>query len=155
MSFLKINQHHEHHSVRFRFKQKWKEFAFFPCQYWGTEPGFCSRPLLVCLIVVTPFVHVTRTVEIIPSPCRGPSGKSSATTSVSSSAFWSASVSTASSTTSTWWTRSSPCSRVCPTLRSEPSDTPPHWQVTTPPSDHRLLEHTDVTLHLSSFLMFF
>lgn len=70
-----------------------------------------------------------RTVGIILWPCQAQCGKSSATTSVSSSAFWSGSVSTASFTTSTWWTRWSPSSPDSPTPKCEPSGTPPHSQV--------------------------
>lgn len=70
-----------------------------------------------------------RTVVITRSPWPGRSGRSSSLVSVSLLACWCGSVSTASSMTSTWWTRSSHCSPDSLTLKSEPSDTPAHWQV--------------------------
>lgn len=77
------------------------------------------------------FVFQFRTVVITLWPSLALCGRSFATTFVSSSVCWSASASTASSTMSIWWTRSSLCSRACQTHRSEPSDTPALSQVQT------------------------
>lgn len=84
-----------------------------------------GRPLILDLFLLL----FCRTVVIIPWPCLGLSGRSSAPTSASSLGCWSGSASTASSTTSTWWTRWSRCSPASPTRRSGPSGTPARWLV--------------------------
>lgn len=70
-----------------------------------------------------------RTAAITRSQWPGRSGRSSSLVSASLSACWCGSVSTASSMTNTWWTRSSRCSLASQTLKSALSDTPAHWQV--------------------------
>lgn len=83
---------------------------------------------LFCIVLIT-LIFVCRTVETTLWSCPVLTGSVSVWTSVSLCRCLSDSASTASSTTSTWWTISSLYWPVSLTHRSVPSGTPAPWQV--------------------------